>query len=347
MTGQPPLELLVWADGRTAPLVQNLLGRMGLVRVLAVGGPRKAQVADLAAAFEAPASDDLRAMLIETPPQYLLLACSSGVSAAELQQAQSSGTTVLAIEPMNFDTTELTTARPGSGAGLVLTAPWWRMSGSWLNAADPQQALGEIGSMQATCLGPAEAGSLFARLFDLMEMMIHLKGMPETVDASLTAAGGPAPDDLRRLTGHLTAHLRFGDGASAAVLASDRAPCWHRQLQILGDQGLLQLTDRQYHLLTNDGRMLDSSSAPGLPGVTVGSGTEADKPNTATPAKAGAKEWVDPAELIARQWRRLIDGSTPPSPAPIKHILASCQAVMLSCRTNGPESPATMLKLIS
>jgi hypothetical protein len=327
--GQTTPEVMVWADDRSVPLVRQVLGQMGMVRVLGVGAPRKGQVADLAAELDAPAGDDLRAMLAQAPPEYLLLASSSEVTAQELAQAHASGTITLALEPVPFEVNIADEARPGSSSAMI-AAPWWRMSPTWLKAADPQQALGEIRSINAAALSTPDAGSLFARLHDVLEMIISLRGLPESVDASITGHASCIHDDLRRIAGHLTAHLRFGQHASAVIHISDRAPCWHRSLQIVGDQGMLELNDRHYRLLAADGRILDESSPPA-----------ATSSSTSTPTGD-----VDVAQLIVRQWRRILDGSPAPEPVQPRQVLACCQAVSLSCRTASPESPQTLLRMI-
>ena len=316
----PQVETLVWADARCADLVGQVLGRMKQAHVLAVGGPRKAQVAELAGSHDAPLEDDLRKMLIERPAAYLLLATAAGVAPGDLAQARAAATVVLAIEPPAF-AAEVSPTHSGGPPALIAT-PWLRMSRTWLSAADPQQALGELRSMQMTAVGPPGAGSLLARLYDALEAVIHLLGPPETIDASLTGAAGSsatAAEDLRTLSGSLTAHLRFANDRAAVLHVADRAAMWRRHMLVIGSDGVLDWSDAAYRL-------------------TGPTGAEVDQ----TPP---AHDQTDPIDLIVRQWQRLIDGSVAPASVDARTILACCQAAALSCRTGQLESPGTFLRM--
>lgn len=318
-----PIETLVWADARCVDTVAQVLGRMKDVHVLAVGGPRKAQITELATQFDAPAEDDLRKMLVDRPAAYLLLATATGVSSADLAQARQTSTVTLAIEPpaFAFDAEPLRS----NGLPAVVTLPWLRQSRTFLAAADPHEALGTPHTVNITAVGPPRTGSLLSRLYDALETAIHLLGMPDVLDAALS--GSPAPgsapaDDLRSLSGHLTAHLRFSGDRAAMIQVSDRAPAWLRRIVATGSEGLFDWSDTAYRLTAPDGHVLDEVTAESSGG-------------DALPA----------VQLMLHQWQRLLDGSTSPAATPSRQVLACCHAAALSCRTGQHESPATFLRL--
>jgi hypothetical protein len=322
--------VLVWADAERAPLVQAVLGLMPAVRVVAVGGPRKAALVELAQHYQLHLADDLRKALLTHAADFFLHASSEGLAAADLLHLRSAGTAVLAIEPVTASLDFLPPPpAPGESIVPIISVPALRSSPAWLCAAEPHEALGAVRSASLLALAPPAAGSLFARLYDALQTLIELVGVPETIDAAVTGPLALAPADLRALTGHLTAHLRFSSAASAVIQASDRSATWSRRLAAIAVHGQLTLDDHGYTFHGPDAAPLDSASPP-----------------AAT---------TDPARLITLQWQRLIDSGAPrlpPAPATLallgpdpRSTLACCQAALLSCRTGQPESPATLLHL--
>lgn len=321
----PTHEVLIWTDAERGDLVEQILGRMRGVHVLAVGGPRKGPLAQLAQTLDARCEDDLRKMLVDQPAAYLLLATVAGVSKAELEQAQRSGTAVLALEPVAADLDVL-----GSEELVrsVVMLPALHASPAWQAAAEPQQALGVIQSIHLSSLAPPTAGSLYTRLYECLDLLTTLMPAPETIDAALTGPLKAPPEDLRSLTGHLTAHLRFpggsggsgGSGGASAVLhLSDRAAAWSRRLVILGDEGQLELDDVSYRLSAADGHTLDELAPP--------------------------TQQPDPADLIVAQWMKLLDRAPTPRTSPPYQIIAAAKSALLSCRTGELESVATLLRM--
>jgi hypothetical protein len=313
---------LIWTDSARADLVREVLERMDRVRVLAVGGPSKGAVSELASELEVGAEDDLRQMLLsggEGGVDSLLVATGEGLSSKAIGQARDSGVAVLALEPVAAHQDDVVESEEPGGGFRVITAPWLRMSPGWKSAANPQEALGQILALQVNVLAPSGVCSLYARLYDAMDMIIHLLGLPETIDAALTGPLSEPPDRLRALTGHLTAHLRFTSDASAALTVSDRSATWDRRLLALGAEGQIALEDAGYTLTAKGGQTLDALACPAEP--------------------------PQPADLIARLWNELHRGAAPPQSVDPRQIIACCDAALLSCRTAQLESPATMLRL--
>ncbi|QNN21471.1 hypothetical protein HED60_04020 [Planctomycetales bacterium ZRK34] len=311
-------EVLIWTDAERGDLIEQVVGRMRGIHILAVGGPRKGPLAPLAATLDARCEDDLRKMLVDQPASFLLLGTTTGVSKAELEQAQRSGTTVLALEPVAAD---LDVLGDEALVRTVVMMPALYASPAWQAAAEPQQALGTIQSIHLSSLAPPAAGSLYTRFYESLDLLMTLMPSPETIDAALTGPLKQVPDDLRSLTGHLTAHLRFAGGASAVMHLSDRADAWSRRLVIIGDEGQITLDDISYRLSAADGHTLDELAPP-------------DKPVA-----------IDPADLIVAQWQKLMDRAPSPRTAPPHQIIAAARSALLSCRTGELESVATLLRM--
>jgi len=316
------LEVIVWCDGLRSALVERVLGRLADRSVAAIGGPRRGPLADTADALGAKLHDDLRKMLVDHPGKHLLLATSEGVGPPELIQARESAASIAALDPI--EAAEAAGVEIPGNSSTVWMLPSLRATPAWLSAAEPLQVLGKLRSVQIASLAPRSAGTLHARLHESMEMLLHLLGTPLTVDASL--AGGPPepPDELAALTGDLTAHLRFNNGASAVLHVSDGSTTWSRRLVALGDEAQITLDDLSYSLLNREGQLLDT---------------------LAHSSAGGARVSVDPAELIARQWRRLLEGGAPPKPVDSRAVSSCCRAALLSCRTAQLESPSTLLRM--
>src|SRR5690606_6638650 len=155
---------------------------------------------------------------------------------------------------------------------------------------------------------PEQDWSLFARLFDAWRAVFHFADMPVLIDASLTGPLTEPPEDLRGLMGHQLAHARIANQCGGGFGGRHRVLSHHRAMQVIGDRGVLELSDRAYRLIDKEGRVVDESA----------SSAEADDATF--------------AGLIASQWKRLIDRG-PSDPTPIEteaQILACCLACQLS-----------------
>jgi len=309
--------LLVWTDAPLTGLIAELLGRMAELQVVAVGGPRHDAVAALADRFDCRLDDDLRKMLIDHRPSQMLIGSPVGPMAEVLRSARAAGVTVVALEPP-FDDRDPPAECDFTKPPAPLTiAPALRAAPAWGAAADPAEALGRVRSAAVTALAPPALGSLYARLWDAFDTLVHLMGLPVSVDATLVGPLTDPPASLRRLTGTITAHLRF-DSASAVVHASDQAATFTRTLTALGDTAQLALTDAGYTLHQPTGELIDDTTIDHPP---------------------------DAVGDIAAQWRdTLRDGAAPPSEDAV-HILACCTAALLSCRTGQQESIERQLQI--
>jgi len=321
------MEATLWTDPQHAGTVMAILSRMGAaVHAIAVGGPRAAGVSALAESLNLKAHDDPRQMLNDHPAAFLLLA-AGGVGAETLHHALVQGTTILTLEPAweNLEAPPANGKKPASITGRFVTVPSFQRSPGWANAADPTEILGKTRSIAFTSLGHTDECSLFARLFDAWETLLSLIPIPQSIDASITGPLDQPPDDLRALTGHLTAHIRVAAGSSATLQISDNAGSHFRSLRLLGDQANLAADDLCYHLADPRGKPLDHKQV--------------------LHADLGS---LFP-ELVARQWKQVVERPQAITPTPPTQsgprVMACCLATLLSARTGQPESPATLLSL--
>ncbi len=346
---------MIWTSPDRVPLVDETLKLMGpSVRPIGVGGPRLAEIDQLAQRLDCPREDDLRKLLVDRPAQFVLLASMDDASRDDVLAAVGQGSTVLALEPIasNFDqlppvavavkpvAPPLGAHAPGSaqatgvqgtdtgnrtGKGRIIWVPAFEKSSGWISAAYAEQELGGVEFISVSSFGQANDCSLFARLYDAWRIILMLDDLSEQTTASLSGPLREVPEDPRGITGHLGVHTRLTNGRTAVLQVSDRAGRSGRVVQIIGDRGHLCVSEAGYRLYDAVGRCLDKS-------------TEA------------SQQPPSYAQLIASHWADLIDRlptAQPPKPLRVTDdaVLACCLASLLSTRTGDPESPQKFLDL--
>lgn len=312
-------EATIWTDADRATLLSSVLDLMGdSVTPIGVGGPRGAEVDRLAKSIETVPEDDLRKLLVDRPSAFLLLGTMRGVAADDVIAAAHAGTVILTLEPIASELRELD--QLDEALDRVVLVPAFLRSPGLLRAADPRGLLGAHRNLAYHGGGPAGTASLFARLYDAWASVLSFTLLPETIDASLVTPDGVVPGDPRKLTGTVSAHARIPDDTAAVVQVTDSAGTRRRTLDVLGDAAQLRVSDTGYDLCELDGTRLDHY----------------DQAPTEPP-------FVD---LIATQWRRLIDvPARLDSDSAPRDVLACCLATMLSARTGQPERPDGILQM--
>ncbi len=318
-------EVTIWTDGPRAAAVGDVIELMGgQVKPIGVGGPRVAEVDELARRCDCRRDDDFRKMLIDRPASYVVLATMDEATCDDLTYAAEQSSTILAIEPPATTGDDLDTlvSAMDAGAQRIVPMPAFVATPGWTRAADPRETLGSPRSLVFDTCGRLSETSLFARLLDAWQTLMHFTGMPQSIDAALAGPITDVPRDLRGMTGSITAHARLTDGASAVIRATDRAGVSRRLLHVISDAADLQVRDADYELHDATGTLIDEHR-PKL-------------------ARTGL------ADLIAAQWQRLIerrgDASTWPHGLDAD-ALACCQACLLSAKTGTPEDPGKLLRM--
>lgn len=319
-----------WLREDQISLIRDVATQVGL-EIVAAGGTEGSHIADTMGVQHI---DDLRSMLATTNVGIVLIADAqsltdsiegSGISA--VIEAAERGVHVLTLEPI-------------PAAALQLSSPGWRdahdavrerisfvplarRSSAFASASDLLEQFGEIEAVGVRAISNRSLGSLGARLFGTCELLITLMGTPESIDAAHTT-DGPTPDSLRGLSGHMTANARFSGGRCASIFVSDRAPCWSRSITLVGPGGLIDANDHRIRWTTPDGKVVDEAEM----------------------TERGETDNIE-ASLIADSIVASLTPAFRQAPIDMNATLAMAQAAVLSARTGHPESPGTILDMLS
>ena len=275
-----PTPTVLWLEPDQAPFARAVADGAGL-RVDRVGCPPAAARGPAEAVAEAfPDAEpftDLRLALGDREGGLALLLSAGPAERAPgddapgpcddpgfVGAARRRGVALLTTEPS--PATCLEAARFGGADALVPVVPLLRDAPAFRAATDALEDFGPVRTVGVSARCGVGAGSLAARLYDAMDLVEALLGLPETVDASVVsrhttgAPGAPAPGaSLRRVRGDLTAHLRHGPNRAAALVLSDRGGAWFRGVTLLGDEGCLRLDEQGFQRFDPEGRLVDES----------------------------------------------------------------------------------------
>jgi hypothetical protein len=331
-----------WLRPEQAEVIARTLRMAGIVPALA-GSPEAVQTPGVARVLGCEPCDDLRLVLTAAPVDLVLIA-SAGVGGfgdtdvdqdlTALQLAKARGVAVATIDPIPAAAMELTGTRwvealeNGSLAELVRVVPRTRRTRMIDELHAAMETFGVLRTCSVRSQGPAVLGGLGARLFDAMDLVRTVMGVPETIDACFVAPANARgvhqlPGvSLRGLTGDLTAHLRFSDGRSGTLHLSDQCAASAFDLRALGAEGAITLTPQRM----------------------VWQGREGDLDTTDLPP---SPEDFGEAALVT-QLNSLCAG-VGPTHAPIDYpsVLSMTHAALLSCRTGQGEAPDTIRRLMA
>lgn len=342
---------IVWLTPGQVPLAREG-ARAAELRVIGAGSPERgrstAVAADLAGADGA-SLDDLRATIAGADADVFWILSpggfgSGGEDAAALLAAHERGARVVSLEPMPALATDL-----GSRAwtdGLVRAVDIPAIAPDW--PGPPQEVLASVGPARTVALewwSTPEEGTLAARLFGAMELVLRLMGEPESVDA---AYAGPEQgravhalpgESLRGLRGDLTANLRFSEGRAGTLALSDRGGAWSRSVSLLGPGGRVRVRDEVLEWIGMDGAPVEEAGKEARRGSRKGRRVAEDAAEEGSGANSGA------IRLISRGLARALSDRAGGPPRDTRTVLAMCHAALLSARTGQCESPATIKRI--
>ncbi|MBL4701308.1 MAG: hypothetical protein JKX85_08620 [Phycisphaeraceae bacterium] len=314
------IELIIWTDAARVTLAKQIINQLkDRVTILAVGGERTATVTDLARDFDLPFDDDLRKIMVDHPPSGMLFLSMQQVSMRDLETMAQAQMIVHTIVPVTS-----TIANVSTTTVRCKLLPQFNQCNGWTQAADPLESLGKLDQIHFTSVGSLADASLFARLVDSWEHILSLIHMPTAVDAVLSSSK-PIPENLEKITGHLSIQGRLAGGGCIQMLLSDHAAMSHRQMTLLGHDAQLIVTDTRYELYQPDGTIIDQwACETQMPcfGELVSDGCHAALTNPYAQA-------IDDATLINRR----------------QAALGCAHACLISARTGEPETPARILEL--
>jgi hypothetical protein len=340
---------LVWLDPAQGPLVQALVeaGEISIAAWGCPGGTRGAEGPQGPHFDAANRVDDLRLALATRDIRAVLLAASASFDSSAgdppiedadlLRLCRSRGIAALALEPVPASVRDAAAAEASHWAETCCFVTLFRRAPGLSGLGELLDAFGPARTISVSFRSGHGQGSLGARLFDAMHLVHSIMGVPESIDAAVVthvASSGVrvAPgESLRRLTGDLTANLRFAGAKAAAISLSDRAGRWFRGVAVIGEAGCLRLDETGVERIDQQGRTVERTG-----------------PKRQRRVAGGADESVDVAAMsaITEGVRRALDPRTQRSePMDYIAVLSMCEAAMLSARTGQPESPATVLRM--
>jgi len=340
---------MIWAVPEQVEMLAGVLSAGG-IGVIGAGCPVSAQTGTVAQGFGCGVQDDLRHMLSSETPDLVLLAAPGGFGHREiegdlgaLQQAHSREVAVATMEPIPGEATVISGTSWGdalhSGAfgEFVRVVPMVRRGRLIDELMATLETFGVIRSMSVSISAPGVFGSLGARVFEAMDLVRTLVGVPEIIDASYQAGGlgGSGShglhqlpgQSLRELHGTMTAHLRMGDGRGVLVQVSDQVGRSGLSMTLLGDEGEIRLWDTGFRRLDTTGTVIDS--------FTMETGDAVDPT-------------IDPSSVrLTEQLIQLCSGVGPVR-SPVDHasVLAMGHTALLSARTGQGETPETIRRLL-
>lgn len=344
-----PTNAMVWAMPEQVEMLVSVLDRVG-IHVAGAGCPVSAQSGTVAKSFGCDVQDDLRHLLSTETPDLILLASIKGFADQEseldfaaLEHAHGREVAVATLEPLP--------SRPGvlSGTGWIESnharysteiasmVPVIRQTNLNDELMTTLETFGAIRSMSVSLSAPAHFGSLGARIYEAMDLVRTLVGVPQTIDASFQSAHRVGTSDgihplpgqsLRDLEGILSAHLRMPDGRGIVMQMSDQVGRSTIRLNILGTEGQILVSDQGFQRFDSSGKMIDSYQVP--------ASNQQEYPE------------IDPiATRLSEQLIQLCSGVGPVrAPVDQPSVIAMGHAALLSARTGQGETPSTIRRLL-
>ncbi len=312
-----PVRMLVWADRNQESMVERSL-ETGLVGIRSIGSPDDHAGRDLSDRFAAPQTTDLRAALaegdfdiawitardvIDRPLREAIRACPRPVA-----------TSTLPIDPV-MDL--LSESDHGMPARFV---PRMRQSRGCVSAMQLLEDFGRIECVHISMTAGQQQTSPWALLYDAMDVVHALLGIPDEVFAAHAGERSLQPDVITGITGHFSVALRFPGQAAASIVCSDGGGTWDRRILVLGSGGRLMIDDDRVSWTLPDGATADAGS------------TES------------AEETYGVGELAAHHLKRVLEAvEEAEAPETIGHVLAMCESARISCLTGQSEVPAQII----
>jgi hypothetical protein len=249
-------------------------------------------------------------------------------------RAHARGVRLLSLEPVPAAAMDLAGnawRTPANGLApmqLVHFAPGVQRARTLGQTGELLEDFGQVRGASLTLLGPAEGGSLLARVFDAFDLLGGVFSEPETIDAVHTPAGAGAPvyaaagSTLEGLDGAVRALVRTQDGRPVLVHAGVTHGPSERTFEVDGPSGTLRIRDGDIRWCHPDGSVAYEASGP-------------------------APSGLDDREACAlgEALRHALDAPSLP-PTDVASALIATQAVVLSVRTGQPESPSTVRRMI-
>ena len=313
----PAIRLVAWAEPGQTPLLREAV-EDGTLAMAAVGSPDTADGAKLSEDLATERTLTLRDAILRDDVDMLWIASRQPIEKDERRLLREARAGAVTTEPLPASAADV--LGDPDEARTAHFVPLMRQGPGFERASEVFDTFGErhAANIFLGC-GPGQ-GTLFARLFDAMDLAEAIGGTVEQMHAALWRPIGVVPETLRLLTGTLTINLRFRDNRCASLCVSDCAGAWLRRVVVVGVGGSVRIDDGGFEWIAPDGRTIDAHREKRTP---------------------------SPGELVARQVRRLLEGRDRISPPPdTARILALCETARISARTGSPETPDKVIEML-
>jgi hypothetical protein len=314
-----PTRIVAWISRHQEPLLRDLL-KCGNIQLVAAGSPDHGLDGELLAQTDAERIDDLRRGIQRDDVDLVVHLASQPIEEDVRRLIVETSMRTMTIEPL-FGTIAEAIGEP-IPIGLPLFSPPARRSPGFRAAQDVLVQLGDVQCVSIFFRCGVGQGTLFSRLFDAMDLLQHLCGPVESINASLSGPLERVPEDLHLLEGHMTINVRFKPNRCACIALSNHAGSWFRGITVLGDGGCLRISDPGFEWIGRDGALLDRHDEAMV---------------------------LTPGMLVADQISRLLDDREHAQASPHDHVnvLTLCEAARLSCLTGQDEAPGKLMELLS
>ena len=332
---------VVWIDPEQAPVIKRVLAHAD-IELVGAGAPDPARTGQVASDLGCVPVDDLRIALSSSESDLLILgnpghfadhAIDADLDA--LKAAHARNLAVATLEPIPATSTGIggtsfaEVLSTGALNEIVHMMPLTRHTPMIDELYTVLETFAPIRSCNIVIGMPKALGSLGALLFDSMDLIRSLIGIPSIIEAGyISPAAGrgmhPLPgQSLRHLHGEFTLNLRFSDGRCASLLVTDQVGASTLNLTMLGPEGHIDADHSGFRWFNPAGEQIDSHTCPDTNGI-------------------------DPAETaLTTQLIELCSG-VGPNRAPIDYpsVLSMTHATLLSTRTGQGESPRAVEQIL-
>ena len=304
-----PVKIIAWADANQLEVLQRALAS-GLIDVIGIGSPDPDDGIALSKALKVEQVKDLRSALHGTDHDIAWIAARDALDTAARSAIRTSERPVASSTLPPDPVLELL-AEPDDGLPAHLV-PMMRQAPGYIAAAGALEGFGRIECVHISMTSGQEQSSPWARLYDAMDLVVHMLGEPDEVFA---AHAGPRPlqaDGLAGIAGHFSVAARFPNQSTATMVVSDGGGSWDRRMLILGDEGRLIVNDHGAEWTHVDGARDESGASSDEP---VGAGV-----------------------LVAQQLQRIVEDVMEPEPPGTRgRVLKLCESARISCLTGQAE----------
>lgn len=339
----PKARCVLWLNPEQVPTISRVLS-VADIEVVGAGCADPSQTGMVASELGCEQIDDLRVALCNAKTDMILLAdpgsfADHAIDADldALKAAHARNVAVATLEPIPATSTgiggtsfadALSTGALNELVGMVPMTRHTPMIDELLTVLD---TFAPMRSCSLTMGMPETMGTLGARLFDAMDLIRSLVGVPGVIEAgyiSPRAGRGMHPlpgQSLRHLHGEFSLNLRFSDGRCAAMLLSDQVGASTINMTMLSTEGHIVADMSGFKWMNPSGKIIDSHSIE--------------------PAKNDSGDCSE--KLLASQLVELCSGVHPQrSPIDYPSVLSMTHAALLSSRTGQGESPRAVEELL-